>query len=558
MQGILFKWQEKGKRKKTHLDKDEILNALLKLRGIASGKRDEFLFPRKPQELDFKEFSLKEKTFGKLVERLKKTKKDGEKIIIYGDYDTDGVCATAILWETLFALGFDVLPYIPERFSEGYGINPDTLEKLKLTNPNLGLIITVDNGIVAYKALKVAKNLGIDVVVCDHHHKGEKPLESFAVIHTEVTSGSGISWFVAEKIREHFKFKANNLLFGDGLELAALGVLADQIPLLGVNRSIVKYGLKLLNTTQRPGLLSLYRKAGIKQGEVGTYEVNYIISPRINATGRLTHAMDSLRLICTKDEKKAMRLAHHLDQVNRERQEKLDSALKQAKSRIERERLGKVLILADESYHEGVIGLVASKLVEEYFRPTVVISKGKKLSKASARSISGFNIIENLKKVEFLFKAGGGHPMAAGFTIRTDRIEIFTQEFVKTASQVIDDEMLTRKLNLDLELRLEEISFELLQTLALLEPTGIGNPKPLFVSKKVELMDAKKVGEEGKHLKLIVGQEGSVFSCVAFGFGEYFSNLYPGMYLDIVYSLEKNSWNGNENLELRIKDFKKH
>ena len=524
----------------------QIIGELLKNRGIKTEKdKKEFFHPTNPTKISLKSLGIAELEVKKAIARIKKAKKNKEKVVIYGDYDADGICATAILWETLYSMGLDVLPYIPERFSEGYGLNAESIKKLKDKDPDLKLIITVDHGIVADKKIDFAKELGIDVVITDHHQKGKTIPKAFAIIHTDKISGSGVSWILSREISKNVE---------DKLELAAIGTIADQLPLIGPNRSIVKHGLARLNKTKRPGLLALFEGAGIKN-EIGPYEVGFLIAPRINSMGRLEHAVESLRLLCTNDKNKAGELARHMNSTNSERQRIVEEVVAHAMN-LSKGEVPNVIILAHESYHEGVIGLAAARLTEVFYRPSIVLSKKGNISKASARSISGFNIIEAIRSLEDLYIEGGGHPMAAGFSIETRNIEKFTKKINTYAKSRLTKEILSKKLKIDLEADFSELTQDLYKGLLEFEPTGLGNPGPTFTTKDVEILDIRTVGQSARHLKLKLRQDGHIFDAIYFGGGEIYSTLTPDTKIDIAYQLEDNTWNGRKSLQLKIKDLK--
>jgi single-stranded-DNA-specific exonuclease len=514
---------------------DEIIDVLLKNRGIKNKK--EFFEPIDPIKISIKSLGVKESEMKSAIGRIKKAKKNKENVIVYGDYDADGITATGIMWEALHSLGLNVLPYIPDRFIDGYGIKSDVIKNLKEKDKNLGLIITVDNGIVGYEGIKAANKLGIDVIVIDHHVKGSKKLEAYSTIHSVETSGAGLAWFFSQHLTK----------FNNTLELAAIGVIADQLPLVGINRSIVKYGLTELKKTKRPGLLALFKEAAIEN--IGVYEVGYIIAPRINAMGRLKHGLESLRLLCTKDKTKAFEIAKNIGSTNLERQKIVEEVVFLARKNVTDE---KVIVIAGESYHEGVIGLAAGRLVEEFYRPAIVLSTKGEISKASARSVSGFNIIEAIRMVG-LHLEGGGHPMAAGFSIETSKIEKFTKEINKYANKLLTDELLEKKLKIDCEVDFAQLNYDLLDKLTKFEPTGLGNPGATFLTKQVELVDAKPVGREARHLKLKLKQNEHTFDSIYFGGGEMYPKLTSGQKVDIAFSLEDNSWNGYKNLQLKVK-----
>lgn len=532
----------------------EIVDILLKNRGITTEKqKKEFFESTDPMEISLKSLGISESEVKKAIERIKKAKKEEEHVIVYGDYDADGITGTATMWETLHALGIFVLPHIPDRFSEGYGLNLETVAHLKKEDPKLKLIITVDHGITAGKKIDEVKNMGIDMIISDHHQLGKIKPKPLALIYTTQIGGSALAWFFAREITNKFQIK-------ERLQLAAIGTVADQLPLVGPNRSVVKYGLEELNKTKRPGLLALFDEAKLIGSDpvnpIGTYAVGYLIAPRINSMGRLKHGLESLRLLCTKDKSKAMEIAGNVGRTNSDRQKIVDEVVIHARksfSEIERQS---VIILAHESYHEGVIGLAAAKLVEEFYRPAIVLSVKEGIAKASARSIFGFNIIEAIRKFEDLYIEGGGHPMAAGFSIKTENIPEFSRRLNKLAKTMLTDDLLQRRLKIDLEVSFSDLTQDLSNELKQFEPSGLGNPSPIFVSKNVEIVSVKTVGRDSKHLKLKLKQNEHIFDSIFFGGGEMYSKLSSGTKLDVVYRLEENLWNGLVSLQLAIRDIK--
>lgn len=538
---------------------EDIADVLLKNRGIRGKKeKKEFFEPTPPEKITLKALGISQIEISKAIKRIKKALKTKEKVIVYGDYDADGICGTAIMWETLYSLGLNVLPYIPERFTEGYGLNSESIKNLKLKNKNLGLIITVDHGIVANKKIDIARELGIDVIITDHHEPGKVKPKPYALVHTQQISGSAVAWVLSREVLKNFKRSA--LSVQQSLELVAIGTIADQLPLVGANRSFAKYGLVALNKTKRLGLLALFEEAGMKKGptlnRVGPYEVGFLIAPRINAMGRLEHAMQSLRLLCTKDKVRAARLANDLNRVNLERQKIVDEVVANARKKVSQKTLDKIIVLSHESYHEGVIGLAAGKLVEEFYRPAIVLSKKSEISKASARSISGFNIIEAIRSLSDLYIEGGGHPMAAGFSIRTEMIGKFSKRINEIAGPLLTDEILTKTLKIDFELPFSSLTPSLYHLISNFEPTGLGNPAPTFATKGVMVDDARVVGRDGKHLKLRLRQDSVILDAIAFGLGEKYAKLVPNSKIDIAYGLEEDTWNGNKKLQLKIRDLR--
>lgn len=557
--GILGKtWHLKSVlSSKSRIKPEEVVSILLKNRGIEGDvEQKNFLNPPSPFKLRAVDFGLNEKDVNDAVLVINRKKEGSKKIVIYGDYDADGITSTAILWEALYSRGFDVLPYIPDRAKEGYGIRSESVAKLKKKYPNLEMIITVDNGIVAFEEIKKVKDMDIDVVVVDHHKKGKKLPPADAIVHSEKVAGCGVSWFLAQLLKKKIGVE-NSFYDNDGLDLLVIGTIADQMDLTGINRSVVKHGIRAINETKRKGLLELFKEAGIKRGGIGTYEINYVIVPRINAMGRISHAMDSLRLLCTKDQEKARELALHLGRINKERQKMVDELLVKAKEKAEKELKNKALVIVGRDYNEGIIGLVAGKLVEEFYRPTVVISKRKGISKASARSVSGFDITEELRRWGEIFESLGGHSMAAGFSIETGKIGDFKKKFINYANKTIDKSILEPRLLIDMKIDFDLIDDKLVEDLLAFEPLGMGNPSPLFLAEKVRIIDIKKIGQDGKHLKLVLSQSDKVFEAVAFGFGNLkLLEVKPNSFLDIVFSVGKNLWNGFESIQLNVKDLR--
>ena len=547
IKGVSWKTLDKGARAEKRKAED-IVDILLENRELKTkGDKESFLNPKKPAELSLKDFGIQAVDVKKAIKRISKAIKDKEKVIVYGDYDADGICATAIVWEALYKAGVDITPYIPDRFSDGYGLNAKSIKNLKQQTKDLKLIITVDNGIVAKEAVNAANKLGIDVIITDHHEKGRGLPGAHSIIHTKATSGSGIAWVFAREF-----YKAKKKPFTDSLELAAIGTVADQLQLIGINRSIAKFGLEALGRTKRVGLIALLQEAGIKDNEIETYVINFVIAPRINAMGRLGSGMDSLRLLCTKNVKRASDLSKLLGRTNQERQKITENVITHAKElAVARNSF---IVVADASYHEGVIGLAAGKLVEEYFRPAIVIAVGEEISKASARSIPGVNLIKALRELEGMLVAVGGHEMAAGFSIKTKDIDLFTKRLEKLAKKYLKESTLQKTLKIDTELIFPEITYSLCHSLKKLAPFGQGNPTPTFVSKDVEIAGARLVGKDGSHLKLKLKKDDKYFDAIGFGLGGVYKDELRGKTVDIAYAVEENIWNGNISLQMKLKD----
>lgn len=542
--------------KDTYSSLDDIFAILLANRGLTKKTEIEsFLFPdlskitQKSVGIDLDQLQI-------AVKRIKKAIKSNEKIIVYGDYDVDGITGTAILWESLYKNYKNVFPYIPDRFGEGYGLSRKGIDHLLTKYPDTKIIVTVDNGIVAYEAAKYAKELGIDVIITDHHVAGDQKLECYALVHTTRLCGAAVGYMLALALEEKDSIDSDQFL-----DLVTLATVADLVPLTGANRALVKAGLPVLANTKRPGLQALFSVASISREKFGIYEIGHLIAPRLNAAGRLFSAMDSLRLVCTKDFSKASLLAANLDKTNRERQVLTEQFTTQAQVLSGDLNGSRIVFVSHEEFNEGVIGLVASRLVEKYYRPSFVISMGEKISKGSARSVSGVNIIEMIRSVSHTLVQAGGHPMAAGFTVETARLAEFKEALHKHALDVILEEQLQRNYSIDLELQFRDINVELYEKIQLLAPFGMKNSEPVFMSKGVTIEDLRFVGKNSDHVKLMLSQTGKgdhihKLGCIAFGMGQKMRDMVPGNTLDIIYSIDRDEWQGRKRMQLKIKDIK--
>lgn len=485
------------------------------------------------------------------VERIKRAIKSKELVYIYGDFDVDGVTATAILWETIDFLGGKVLPYIPHREKEGYGINSEAIKLL--AKEGAKLIISVDCGITAVEEAKITKKLNVDLIITDHHTKHKILPKPFALLHTETLAGSGVAFMLAKALLESFS-KKDDEQFYKNLELAAVGTVADMAPLTGDNRIISANGFHNLAKSARVGLQALYDEASLTK-KIGPYEVGFIIAPRLNAAGRMEHALDSLRLLLTRNKKRAREIAAKLSETNRQRQEATTAALSHAREIVNGDGISKMIIAHHTSYPQGVIGLVAGRLADEFYRPTIVISEVSPLSKGSARSISGFNITEAIGSASEHLTTHGGHPMAAGFSIEPKMISLFKKQMLNYAEKTLKKSDLTPTLKIDCQLGKEALNYKTFGVISEFEPFGVGNPEPVFVTKDLVVADLRRVGKEGKHLRMILrSKDYSVFDAIGFGMGGEDAGV--GDKLDAAYNLKEDTWNGNRRLELKLKDFR--
>ena len=481
--------------------------------------------------------------------------KDGREIIIHGDYDVDGQTATAILWKTIYEdLGYkNVKPFIPNRFDDGYGLSMKSLNQIGAAlSKRAALIITVDCGIVSEKEVKEAKKRGFTVIITDHHETDKKIPKADEVVHTTKATGAGISWILSNELSPETSNKK--------LGLAALGTICDLQPLTGFNRSIVKHGLHQLNIEMPIGINALSQIAGIK-GKIGEYEAGWQIGPRLNATGRMEDAMDSLRLLSTNSMEQAMKLSKKLNSLNTQRQEKTIkdtfNAIKQIEEGVTDILLNNFIVTADKNYHEGIIGLIAGKLTQKYNKPSIAIAINEKedIAKGSARSIAGISIVEVLRKFEELFIGLGGHEMAAGFSIKPSNIKKLKDKLSKLNDW--NSKIFQKTLKIDAILNPNLINLNSLNEIYKLKPFGAGNHEPVFCSKNITIISSSKFGKENDHLKLFLkDQNNNEFTALSFGDGKSQDIIDDTKNVDIAYSLSENTWNGKTTIEIKLKDMK--
>jgi len=597
----------------------------LLLHSRSSDSTDIFIHPPHPKLLNLVDFGFEKGYIDEAIDLIwsfhpgnPDNENPHKPIVVYTDYDADGITGGAILWETLHTLGYKVFPYTPNRITEGYGFSVQGLDKVK-KKYDPALIISVDHGIVADTQVKYAlEKLGMPIIVTDHHHRQEEkvPKSAKAIFHISALSGSGTAYYVAKEIwiksksachdnvREilNSKQKVNTLESSRNLKLsiqhlesqfqndyvgiAAIGTIADLVPLQGPSRSIAYHGLKNLTNTQRPGLVALKKVADHIGKTVTAYEVGFLLAPRINASGRLEDALDALRLLCTKDVERARVLAEKLNRLNVQRQNMVKDAVEEALRIVESQKdaggnLPKILIISQNTansdqhrdsvrisnfefrisyWHEGIIGLIASKICEKYHRPTIVLTYGdngetvmgdsvNNFLKASCRSILGFHMTDYLSEHNDLLIKFGGHEMAAGFSIESVKLEEFTMLSQKYADAHITDEMLDRTVTVDCELPLGCAQLEFTEMLEKMAPFGMGNPKPVFMSSG-KIINVQAMGKDQKHarFRLFKGTEGLDF--VAFGkAGEIFFKSKEDSEFNIVYTLDINRWNGSEKVQ---------
>ena len=481
----------------------------------------------------------------------------GENIAIYGDFDADGITGTALLVQGLSALGGKVIPYIPHRLTEGYGLRTTALENLH--QQGVSLVISVDCGITALAEVKRARRLGLDIIITDHHTPPPEIPPAVAVVNPKRAdssypfpelTGAGVAIKLLQAL---FQGVGKEEQLDELFDLAALGTVADMAPLWGENRYLVKQGLKLINTAPRLGIREIISQAGLSAGSLDAESISWIIAPRLNAAGRLAHAMTSYRLLMTDSPKEAQGLAIWLEQKNAERQRLTTKTLTRAREQILAQGISPLLIAAGSDYPLGIAGLVASRLVEEFYRPTIVIRTGERLSSGSCRSIPQFNIIQALNQCSRLLSYFGGHSQAAGFTLPTKNLPQLEHSLSQLATHELAEADLRPQLDIDAEVTLPDLSGDTFSTIQQLAPFGRGNPSPTFLSRQAEVVDCHTMGNGREHLRLKVKQGDTVWDGVAFRLGEHLAEISP--HLDIVYNLEIDRWGGKERLRLNVTDF---
>lgn len=514
------------------------------------------------------------KGMNEAVERIRRAVRQGERIAVYGDFDADGVTATALMVQTLSALGAFVRPYIPHRVDEGYGLNNNALAELAREGQRL--IITVDCGIRSVDEVAFANRLGLDVIVTDHHSIGPELPPALAAINPKRPdcpypfkglAGVGLAFKLAQALlRAHRQTPIHNsqavdLQEDDLLDLVALGTVADLAPLLEENRTLVQRGLALLNRTARPGLQAMMGVAGTAPGQVTSTAIGFALGPRLNAAGRLDSAMLSYDLLLTDDVFKASQLAAQLNALNARRQQVTAEAFEQAKAQVEADDADSYLcVAASQHFLSGIVGLVAGRLVEQYYRPSVVIELGPQQSRGSARSIDEFDITAALDQCARagLLVRHGGHAAAAGLTVENRKLPALTAQLRTIAAAALADKDLRPPLLIDQEIALGDVDYATLGLLQEIEPTGYANPQPRLLSRGLLVRDARRVGADGAHLKLAVSdpkagpRSNVVYDAIAFRQGHWFDRLPRAV--DLVYALEENVWNGNRRLQLVVED----
>lgn len=516
--------------------KEELVEQLLLNRKLTSAKSREDFFEA---SLDRFKKELELEGIEKAAARIKKAIDKEELIVVYGDYDVDGICGSAILYLGLTLMGAKVFPYIPHREKEGYGLSKEGLQAAK--EKGAGLVVTVDNGIVATAQAELAKTLGLDLIVTDHHTVGKKLPQVVAIVHSLSLSGSGVAWCLIDKMLGREKSE-------ELLDLVAIATVCDMVSLSGVNRALVKAGTEKLKKTDRVGLLALFTECGIAKEEIDSTKIGHILGPRLNAIGRLEHSIDALRLLCTKDIIKARGLARLLCETNDQKKLIAQKAFLQARVMASEQQGKKILVLESSEWIQGVIGLIAARVSEEYCLPTVVISRGELFSKGSARTVNGIDIVETIRSCQSLLLDIGGHPQAAGFTIETAKIS----EFRKMIEGALEEQEIDQNHYHKIEAVIDPAKVDLSWVKAMeeLEPFGVDNPNPVLGGRKVKISDIKTVGSNKDHLKF----KAAGIEAIAFFKGSLKEQLREGQPVDLAFNLEIDRFNGSEKLQFKVLD----
>ena len=500
--------------------------------------------------------------------------KEGKKIVIHGDFDADGICAVSILWEFLYkevskklGIDVDVLPYIPSRVDQGYGLTPSSLDDV--IELGAQLVVSVDCGVRDRELVnRYRKEKSLEFVITDHH---QPPVDlddtlEYPLVHPmypqheypfKNVCGAYVAFLLVQAIKHELKMDENISADTRGLDLVALATVTDLMPLVGVNRTVVKYGIEQIKKGERVGLNELIKVSGLNLGDIEGYHLGYILGPRINAAGRIGSPIDAVKLLVSDNSKVCVRIADILNETNFERQYITETGFNEAVDIIGESTEEKIIFVASKDWHEGIVGLIAGKLNEKYHRPTLVGKRNGKIVKGSARSIPGFNITEALSKCDQFLDRYGGHELAAGFTVKEGKEKEFSKSIKEVAESMITDDMLIKTLNIDLLLGSESINRGLIEELDKLKPFGYGNSKPLIAL--VDLIVFKKniMGKLGNHMKLVCKGDGiDLITLVFFNCNGDTEEIKINDHIDVVGDIGINSWNGNEEVQFLVKEWK--
>ncbi len=537
-----------------------LLGQLLVNRGIIdTEKAHAFLSPDLNQLNDPFLFTY----MGQAVDRLEQAVKNQEQVLIYGDYDVDGITSVALMIKVLGKLlPGKILYYIPKRLEEGYGLHLSSLEKAFARG--VQLVITVDCGITAVEESAYLKSRGIDLIVTDHHEPQADLPEACAVIDPKIPgsgypftqlAGVGVAFKLLQGLACRFSELQEQLF--NNLDLVAFGTVADIVPLLEENRIIVKYGLERFKKSENVGMQALIQTAGLGEREINAGHIGYLLAPRINAAGRMGNPSIGVKLFLTNDPIQALDFAKELEKENQKRQMTENEVLQEAQSQIEAEpelMQEHALVLAGEGWHLGVIGIVASKLVESYHKPVILIGFDGDEGRGSGRSIAGFNLFNAIEACGQFLVRFGGHEFAAGLTVTREQFREFKKAFLSEAKAGLNKNDLLPSLKIESMVDLTGMTIDLVRELGKLAPCGPANPTPILGCKALKLVEYRNVGENGKHLKLKVSQLNIVREGIGFNLGSLYRELASTKEVDVAFSLEENNWNGSVQVQLNLKD----
>lgn len=502
------------------------------------------------------------KDMEKAADRIRKARDNKEKVTIYGDYDVDGITSIAILYKHLTEMGIEVDYYVPDRMQEGYGVNRDALDKIRKNGTSL--IITVDTGITAVEESEYAKEIGLDVIVTDHHECKETIPNVYAAIDPKrkdcpypfkSLAGVGVVFKLIQALDER---KSLPDLMDKYADLMCLGTVADISPLVDENRVIVTEGLKRFKTTKNVGLKALI-DVSTNGKNITTSTIGYIIAPRINASGRLGCASRSVELFLTDDTEKAHTLAESLCEENTNRQHTEQKMFKEALEYLEEHpevKEDKVIVIPHKDWHHGIVGIVSSKITEKFYKPSILFAIDGNEAKGSGRSVNGFNLFGALENCSDLLEKFGGHELAAGLTIKADNIEAFRKKINECSKDQFTEQMMTPTIMLDAAIKVPYISLDTVHDINRLQPFGVDNPTPAFAIRNIKIHKIS-VMSEGKHLRMTLLKDGKYLDSVGFGMGEYYQYLEEGDFIDVAFALDINDYKGFQNVQLILKDIKK-
>lgn len=497
------------------------------------------------------------KDMDKAVKRIKEAIENQDPILIYGDYDADGVSSTTVMMKTLSDLGANVDFYIPNRFTEGYGPNEAAFRHAY--ESGVKLIITVDTGISAINEAKLAKELGVDLIITDHHEPGPVLPDCYAIIHPKLEdslypfkelAGVGVAFKLAHALYGHLPEHL--------LEIAVIGTIADLVPLKDENRFIAKAGIQKLTRTNNTGLRALFKICSIDLASISEETIGFSIGPRINAAGRLGDAAPAVHLLLTEDPEEATELANEIDRLNRSRQSIVNEITEEAIEMVEKTFTidQKVIVIGKENWNAGVVGIVASRLVDKYYRPTIVLTfdPEKGTAKGSARSIDGFDLFQNLSLCRDILPHFGGHTAAAGMTLNIDDVTELRRRLNELAAEQLTEEMLIPVTKLDGEFEIQEIQLDAVKEMLLLAPFGMDNPKPKVLLKDAGISNYRKIGSEQNHLKITLEKNGFLLDTIGFGLGSLYDEVSPTSSISVIGELSINEWNNIQKPQLFLQD----